>query len=67
MTRDEVAQILGSRFQFVCHVLPLPCVESDQSCVSLFVSLPRCSRGGPRQRFSPGSGGLPGGCADHGQ
>lgn len=32
VTRDEVAQILGSRFQFVCHVLPLPCVESDQSC-----------------------------------
>lgn len=68
--REEVAKILGSRYQLMCW-----CVTVTKECnftlffffSSFFLPSSPYSWGGARERLSPGCRGLPGRCADHGQ
>lgn len=78
VTREEVAQILGSRYQLVRYLYPAPSVPTRSLFVwvrlckalklhflTVFFSL--CSWSGARERIPPGCGGLPRWRADHGE
>lgn len=82
VTREEVAQILGSRYRWVYHAYPALSVTTisvfakhqreASAWSSLNAALSKgafslCSWGGSRERISPGCGGLPGWRVDHGK